>query len=128
MTLDEILTALAQEPQLRARCLQAYRQLGATPRSRPVSHDDEIFAVPPPLPDIAPPPLRDPAVGRRDRRKVRRQAQYWEDRQATLCVACRKRPPAAAHLSRCTPCAEIQKRSLFGIVAQESAHGRWDIT
>ena len=73
-------------------------------RADALPEDPDLFAVPPPLPD--------PSVGRRERRKVRRQAQYWEDRRkANLCVACGKRPPAAAHLSRCTACLEIQIRS-----------------
>ena len=76
----------------------------AAGRSDALPEYSDLFAVPPPLPD--------PAVGRRERRKVRRQAQYWEDRRkANLCVACGKRPPAAAHLSRCTACLEIQIRS-----------------
>lgn len=63
----------------------------------------DLFDVPPPLPD--------PAVGRRERRKVRRRAQYDARRNANLCVTCGKAPPPAAHLSRCTPCLTIQMRS-----------------
>src|SRR5437879_4361635 len=111
MTLDEIITVLSQQPQLRERCRKALRQLGATstPRSAEttgnstVSDNGDLFAVPPPLPDSA--------VGRRERRNLRRKAQYWADRQAKLCVACRERPPASPTHSRCRPCADIQKRS-----------------
>ena len=73
------------------------------PRFHSISIEADLFAVPLPLPD--------PAVGRRERRKVRRQAQYDARRAAGACVACGRLPGAAAHLSRCTTCLQIQIRS-----------------
>jgi hypothetical protein len=63
----------------------------------------DLFALPLPVPD--------PTVGRRERRKMRRHAQYDARRKAGLCVACGRLRAAAAHLSRCAPCLEIQIRS-----------------
>jgi hypothetical protein len=104
MTLDEILTVLSQQPQLRRRLLKAYQQLGATPTSRSVSHEDELFAVPPPPPD--------PAVGRRERRNARRRALYRARLQTTdQCARCGRRPRKTPEHTRCAPCCEYHSRS-----------------
>src|SRR5689334_14271394 len=55
------------------------RSIPATPTSAgALDADPDLFVLPPPLPA--------PAVGRRERRKVRRQAQYNARRKAGLCV------------------------------------------
>ncbi len=63
-----------------------------------------LFAVPPPVPTVA--------EGRRYRRSVRRQNQYWaRQRDTDLCAQCGRVPRKSPTHSRCERCCEAQRRS-----------------